>query len=478
MTSKSRSISLHALTAVIFVLATALAAMAYQWDRPVTAAMVYLFGVVAVAGLEGVRGGIVAALTASAIYNVLLSDPIFRFSLTSAEDLVPLLAFNLSAVASGLLAGRLKDRARAAESVSRRIEALFEISKVLQSAVRLQDVSSAARSFAKGMVEIYLVDNGAPRAVEGANCLPLVESLLASGRNLLRKGDFMAFTLAAPAGLLGVAVIEDIWENADVHADVEAFINLLSITVERCLLLESASEAELIRRSESFKTSLLSSVSHDLRTPLSTISASATSLTRFGEELTEETKADLLNMIVEQCGRLDRYTGNLLNLTRLQAGVDVSQFVTCDAIEVLGSAILRARSLAGEHEIEKHFGTPSAIVRADPVMLEQVFYNVLENAIRYSPPRSRISVGVAAHDSELEISVADSGPGIPEADLFQVFDRFYRGGTAAGTDGSGLGLSIAKGFSEAFGGRIAAENVEAAGARIRIDLPLDGMGAA
>jgi two-component system, OmpR family, sensor histidine kinase KdpD len=479
VTSSERPLARHLVTLGIFIVATALAATAHEWNRPVTAAIVYLFGVVAVAGLAGVRGGIIAAIAASLTYNVFLSDPVYRFSLGSAEDLVPLVAFNLSAVASGLLAGRLKDRAQAAESASRRIQALFEVSKVLQAAVRLQDIPAAASGFTRGAVEIYLMDGDELRAVEGADVRPLARELLATDRASLREAEFIAFRLSASGGLLGVAVIEIPGDgDQERTADLEAFTTLLSITIERCLLLESASEAELIRRSESFKTSLLSSVSHDMRTPLSAISASASSLNRFGADLAEETKADLLNMIVEQCDRLDRYTGNLLNLTRLQSGLDGSHLVACDAVEVLGSAILRARSLKGEHVIEKSFSLSSATVRAVPVMLEQVFYNVLENAIRYSPPGSRIGIDVVALDSSVEVSVVDCGPGIPNEDLSRVFERFYRGGTAAATDGSGLGLSIAKGFTEAFGGSIVAENAEGSGAQVRIRLPLYELAAA
>lgn len=217
----------------------------------------------------------------------------------------------------------------------------------------------------------------------------------------------------------------------------------------------------------------MSSVSHDMRTPLGAISASATSLSQFGDELAQETRADLLAIIVEQCGRLDRYTANLLNLTRLQAGLDASHFVTCDAVEVLGSAISRARDFSGEHLITKRFAAGSAIVRADPVMLEQVFYNVLENAMRYSSPKSEITVGVMALAATVEISIQDEGPGIPDNDILHVFQRFYRGTKVPTAEGSGLGLSIAKGFTEAFGGRIEAENSDFAGACIRILLPLD-----
>jgi two-component system sensor histidine kinase KdpD len=256
-------------------------------------------------------------------------------------------------------------------------------------------------------------------------------------------------------------------------------VNLLSIALERCLLLERLSEAELVKRSEEFKTALLSSVSHDMRTPLSAISASASSLARFGAELDGETRRDLLSMIQEQCDRLNRYTTNLLNLGRLQAGVDDTQFTQCDALEVLGSAIARTRNLGSKHEITKFYEVASASVRADPVMLEQVYYNVLENAARYSPDGSRIEVWAAVNGDDLCISILDQGPGIPPADLELVFDRFYRSRSAFPSEGSGLGLSIAKGFTQAFGGSIEAAPAPGhpGGTMIKIALPLDASSA-
>jgi two-component system sensor histidine kinase KdpD len=280
-----------------------------------------------------------------------------------------------------------------------------------------------------------------------------------------------------PAGSDAVLVLT--WPEQPREAtpghDLEAFVNLLSIALERCLLLERLSEAELIKRSEEFKTALLSSVSHDMRTPLSAISASASSLSRFSAELDDDTRRDLLDMIQEQCDRLNRYTTNLLNLGRLQAGVDQTQFTQCDALEVLGSAISRTRSLRTKHEITKSYDLASAIVRADPVMLEQIFYNVLENAVRYSPDGSRIKVSASAIGSNLSIAISDEGQGIPAADLDLVFDRFYRSRASHPYEGSGLGLSIAKGFTQAFHGSIEAAPASSSkgGTMIKISLPLD-----
>ena len=462
----------------VFVLAASAAVFAQQWNRPVTAALLFLLGVTLVGALEGLRGGLVAAVLASVIYNFFLSDPVFRFSLTSAEEYVPLIAFNLSAAVSGLLAGRLKDRALAAELSSRRMRALFDVSQRLQAAVRVGDIPEAIGGFTPTDPEIYVASGTTVEAIQGASeHSRLARQLLDGGHSALREGDHKAVRLSVPAGTDAVLVLAWPERSREVSSDhdLDAFVNLLSIALERCLLLERLSQAELIKRSEEFKTALLSSVSHDMRTPLSAISASASSLSRFGAELDEHTRRDLLGMIEEQCDRLNRYTTNLLNLGRLQAGLDPTQFTQCDALEVLGSAISRLRSLGTNHDINKSYDVASAPVRADPVMLEQIFYNVLENAARYSPSGSRIEVLTRTANERVSISISDEGEGIPESDLELVFDRFYRSRSSHPQEGSGLGLSIAKGFAQAFEGSIEAAPAPGllGGTMIKISLPLD-----
>jgi two-component system sensor histidine kinase KdpD len=470
----------YARTAAVamFILAASAAVFAQQTSRPVTAAIVFLLGVTVVGALEGLRGGLVAAVLASVIYNFFLSDPVFRFSLTSAEEYVPLIAFNLSAAMSGLLAGRLKDRALAAELSSRRMRALFDVSQRLQAAVRMREIPEAISGFTPSVPEIYVASGGSIQPIQDpSDHIELAQQLLEYGHSNLRAGSLEALHLPMPAGFDAVLVLawpERPREVSSGH-DLDAFVNLLSIALERCLLLERLSEAELIKRSEEFKTALLSSVSHDMRTPLSAISASASSLSRFGTELDDDTRRDLLSMIEEQCGRLNRYTTNLLNLGRLQAGVDQTQFTQCDALEVLGSAISQTRGLGTGHQITKSYAIAYAPVRADPVMLEQIFYNVLENAVRYSPDGSRIEVSAAVVEASVTITISDQGQGISPADLELVFDRFYRSRSSYPHEGSGLGLSIAKGFTQAFHGSIKAAPAPAplGGTMIKISIPLD-----
>lgn len=470
----------QALAFVIFLLATAAAIAAQRAQLPLTAAILYLLGVTLVGGLAGIKGGLAGALAASLIYNFFISAPVFRFSLVSAEEYVPLIGFNLSAAASALLAGRLKERALAAETANLQLKALFDLSQRLQSAVHVDQIPAAVEGFARSIgrsePELYVANGDGLSGVAGANNgVELASELVTSRLGRLEVGQKLALLLATGAGPVGVLVLHLAPEarSRQREQDLEAFVNVLSIALERFLLLEQVSEAELIKRSEEFKTALLSSVSHDMRTPLSAISASASSLASY--ELPDEVREDLLATIREQCERLNRYTTNLLNLGRLQAGVDPRQFTECDALEVLGTAISRARAVAGERGIEKAYRVDSALVRADPVMLEQVFYNVLENAVHYSPERSSISVAANVEDGHLVVDIVDEGPGIAAGDEERVFNRFYRAQPPSSHEGSGLGLSIAKGFAEAFDGSIAARRVDEifGGTGIRISLPLE-----
>lgn len=465
----------HLVALAVLVVTTAAAAVADQTDRPITSAALYLLGVTIIGALEGVTGGLLGALAASLIYNFLLIEPAFQFTFDSLDDYVPLIAFNACAAVSGLLTGRLRDRALAAETATSRVAALLALSQELQAAVEPQDILDAVNGFrSKGerRFELFVANSGALSPVGDQRCQALAAALWSTGGVTLRQGLCEAILLSSPNGAMGILITEEVGPGQDPEI-MDALVSLVSIALERCILLQSLSETELIRRSEELKTALLTSVSHDMRTPLSAIAASASSLARYGGDLSTESRADLLDMIQEQCGRLDRYTTNLLNLSRVQAGIDCAAFTRCDALEVLGSAIVQARNLGTGHRIDKSLASAEAVVTADPVMLEQVFYNVLENAIRYSPATSPIKVAAHVGDGRLAVSFEDQGPGIPPEDTDRIFERFYRVSAARPGAGSGLGLAIAKGFTEAFSGTIGAAKGRRRGACITVELPLE-----
>ena len=470
----------HVAAVAAFMAAAAGSALAQSSGRPITAAIVFLLGVTIAGALEGIWGGLLAALTASVAYNFFLIEPTFRFSLATLEDYVPIIAFNASAVASGLLTGRLRDRAGAAERATARVATLLDLSRMLQAAVDLADVAAAVRAYVGpgGEAELHVASGGALEPVDPEpRHAGLARAVFAGTRPPGPDGRLLALLLFSAEAPFGVLVFE--WpatEGRHLHdEDLAALVNLVSLAAERCLLLRRVAASELVRKSEEFKTALLSSVSHDMRTPLSAISASASSLARFGGDLDDAAKADMLSTIQEQCDRLNRYTTNLLSLGRLQAGLDHDRFTACDALEALGAAVAGVRSAGSGHDIVKRIAPPQALVKADPVMLEQVFHNVLDNSIRYSDPGSPVTVSAAIRRSRLLVSIRDVGRGIPVGQFSRVFDRFYRAGETS-PEGSGLGLAIAKGFTEAFGGRIWAGVPDDAGGGtiVTIELPLAG----
>jgi two-component system sensor histidine kinase KdpD len=208
---------------------------------------------------------------------------------------------------------------------------------------------------------------------------------------------------------------------------------------------------------------------------LAIISACAGSLLRYPEGLTEEARRDLLQSIEHQSARLNHLTGNLLSLGRIEGGLDLARMAHIDALEVLGSALVTVRQLAPDRVITKELGLAEAIVRADPSMLEQVFINVLQNAVVHTPSKSPIHVGVQAGSNEVVIAVDDEGPGIAAEQRERIFERFQQAPLPGQrSPGSGLGLSIARGFARAVGGdvRLGRRPSGAEGARFEIRLPM------
>jgi len=449
----------------VFVIGTLATYVAQSADRPVSAALIYVSAVTIIGAVNGLRGGLLAGIGASVFYNFFFSEPLLDFGVTTSDEYIPLLAFNLSALLSGALAGRINDRARAAEIAQQKINLLLDISNQLQTAVHLEDIDRAivqtgifdsSREF-----EIYALGDKDWIAVKGK------ERWLAEARYAFRQGELrdikdqkIAYLLSSSQRRVGVLICtRDAQKSRRLSKiDFDAVLNLLSMAVDRFVLLHQKSEAEAMRRSEEFKTALLSSISHDMRTPLAAISASASSLASYGDTLPESSRKEMLTIIQDQCERLNRYTTNLLNLGRLQAGISPDQLESLDLVEMLGSAVNTVKMHHSGREIIKSLPFDGCTVRANPVMLEQLFYNILENAIQYSPDKAPVLITGHKQDGRVEIAISDQGCGIPVSELNRVFDRFYRSAENIRKEGHGLGLSIASGFARAFGGDISAHS--------------------
>jgi two-component system sensor histidine kinase KdpD len=249
--------------------------------------------------------------------------------------------------------------------------------------------------------------------------------------------------------------------------------NQLAVAIERTRLREEASEAEILRRTDEAKTALLNTVSHDLRTPLSSIIASAGSLLQQDVEWTEEERRDFARAIEEEGERLNRLVGNLLDLSRIQAGSLAPQRGWYDLSALVDDVLGRLRSATSQHRVVVSIEEGFPPVFLDYVLIDEVLANLVENAVKYTPPGSEIGIRASKTNGAVRVEVADRGPGFPPEALPRLFDPFYRvrreGQTARGT---GLGLAVAKGLVEAHGGQIWAENRRTGGGRLVFTLPL------
>jgi two-component system, OmpR family, sensor histidine kinase KdpD len=247
--------------------------------------------------------------------------------------------------------------------------------------------------------------------------------------------------------------------SAEDERIVQALIDQTSVAIERTLLVDEAARAQANAESERLRSALLSSISHDLRTPLSSILGAVTSLRSLGGKMPAEARDDLLATIEEEAGRLSRFVSNLLDMTRVESGaVDVKRD-WIDVADAVHAAIRRARKVWPNRPIETAIARDLPLVQGESALFEQVMFNLLDNANKYSNPGTPTQVKLAAGDEGIVVTVTDEGPGISESDLPHVFEKFYRArGVDGRSPGTGLGLAICRGIVTAMGGSISVQS--------------------
>jgi two-component system sensor histidine kinase KdpD len=253
---------------------------------------------------------------------------------------------------------------------------------------------------------------------------------------------------------------------------LETFASQTAIVIERATLAQEAHEAKIRAETERLRNLLLSSVSHDLRTPLATITGAASSLLESEGLLKPETRGELIQSILDEAERLNRLLGNLLSMTRIESGGVQVQKEWQPLEEVVGAALNHVEKLLHGRRALVRIPDDLPLVQIDGALIEQVLVNLLENAIKYTPEETTIELTARTADGAVVVEVADRGPGLSEADLDRVFEKFYRGAHAGDRGGVGLGLSICRGIVEAHGGRIWAGNRDGGGATILFTIPL------
>ncbi|PPQ40676.1 two-component system, OmpR family, sensor histidine kinase KdpD [Rhodoblastus acidophilus] len=457
--------------------------------------MVFLLAVLGCAATYGPWSAVAASFLSFLAYNFFFIPPIHTFTVAEPQEVLSLLVFLIVAVATGSLAGRVHDQATAASRRAEAIAALYAFSRKLAGAARLDDVLWASATHLHrtqgGSIVLLLPQDGELQlrtawppdrelsAGEVGAAQWAFDKQEASGwrTNTLPNLAMQFRPLLSPRGAVGVCGFTPLAADAPLAPEQEreltALLEQTALAIDRSLLIGEAVRAAALEDNEKLRTTLLSSLSHDLRTPLSSITGAVTTLRQFGAQMPEEDREDLLASIEEEAARLSRFVANLLDMSRIESGALKLRRDMIETSECVRAAAERSRRVFPQFRIETSVARDLPFIQGDAQMLEQVLFNLLDNAHKYGGERGAV-IHARQQGDKVVISVTDDGPGVKPADLVRIFEKFFRGGRSDGRKaGTGLGLSICKGLVEAMGGTIEAQSPAARrrGTRILLRFP-------
>ncbi|ACZ42998.1 histidine kinase [Thermobaculum terrenum ATCC BAA-798] len=509
-----RALSRYLFTVGSVALVTALIWLMTDRVRLANISMLYLLAVMVVAVTCGSVPAIIASVLSFLAFDFFFVQPTWSLTIRDPDEWLALLLFLITAIVTGQLAALLRRRAEEASRREREANLLYELLRVLGEEEIGVALESAAEQIRRELrlegvgIEISSLDNGGPIRVFSGSKRARLQLLTLSGSRRYVLEDGAPTNGGAPRSTW-LHVAPNLPQMGRAHRDLlrvvyihtegrrlgsinlvgggslsDADVRLLSAvaqqlgrTLERAALRRRAMEMEAIKRADELKTSLINAVSHDLRTPLATISAAADSLLRQDVEWSEEERRGFVRDIAEESRRLGRLVDNLLDMSRLEGGSLRPHKSWCDLGALVEETIDRLGSLTAHHQLHLEVEEDLPPVLLDYVEIGQVVSNLLENAIKYAPQGTTIDIQVRRQGDEVRVAIADRGPGIPPQDLSRIFDKFYRvQGSSPAPQGMGLGLSVAKGLIEAHGGRIWGENRPGGGAVFSFTLPLSPAG--
>jgi two-component system sensor histidine kinase KdpD len=454
--------------------------------------MLFLLVVLFVSVTLGRVGAIVAAVVSVLLFDVLFVPPRFSLSVDNSQYLVTFAVMLITGLISGQMSAGLKDKERQALQREIRTRALYETASKLAGAIAVSQVKeiceiffheelavSAAILIANdGVIDFELPNNQAPFPLERH----LVDNAIRSGKTI--NNEAIATTryasiyvpLKASAAIRGVLALSQHGRPTQLNADdlslAQTLGAVLAITIERLHYVEVASQADLDRVSERLRATILSALSHDLKTPLTVIMGLAESLGR-GSSAPAATAVNVSRDIYTNALRLKTMVNNLLDIVRLEQGRMALGLEWHSLEEVVGAGIqYLGQSLTANHAVRVHIAPDFPLLEMDAILMERVFSNLLENAAKFSPAGSLIEIEATLQGGSAHITISDQGPGFLAADRVTAFERYNRGALAHMQEGLGMGLSICQMIINAHGGDIHLDNHAQGGACVQVVLPL------
>lgn len=460
-------------------------------------ALFYLLPVLVSAVRWGRGPSLLASFLGVLSFDFFFVPPVFSLSVSDVRYTFTFAIFLVVGVVTAHMAARIRNELEKTRQEEKRTLALYSLSRQIAARADLDEVLKAfAETVAKtvnGQVSIVMpgLEDGVPRqvaayppdtAVYGDKEQAVVHWVLEQGKRAgrgtetLREAAELVFPVGTDKATLAALVIRLEPQGGVLSPDqghlIEAFANLAAAAIIRVRLGQEAEKAQWLAESEKLHKALLDSISHDLRTPLSSITGAVTGLLAEENAYDDAARKVLLDTIKDGALRMDRFVANLLDMTRLQSGVLRLSREWCDVEDIVGVSLREMRDALQGHPLAVDIPPDLPLVNVDFGLIEHVLINLLENAAKYSRPEDPITISARGSNESVVVTVADSSPPIPSSERQHIFDKFYRLRGPNDAGGTGLGLSICKGIVEAHGGMIWADSLPGAGNRFTFSLPV------
>ena len=458
--------------------------------------LVFLTAVVSVAVRFGLWPSMLASVAASLCYNFFFLPPVYTFTITDPTNVAAFFFFMLIAILVSNVAARVRTQAVTATGRIRTTESLYAFSRKLAGTATLDDVLWATAYQIALMLKVRVVlllpedemltvkagyppeDQLDKADLAAANWAWANDRTAGRGSDTLPGAKRLFLPMRTGRGLIGVIGIDDDRTGPlltpDARRLLDALVDQGALAIERVLLVEDMDQVKRTVESDRLRSALLTSISHDLKTPLASVLGAASTMRDLGSRLSEFEKRDLLATVIDESERLNRFIANLLDMTKLESGAVVPNSMRQDIGEIVGSVLRRASKILAHHKVSLDLAADMPMLELDAVLFEQVLFNLLDNAAKYAAAGTTISIRSQRDKKSMTLQIIDEGDGIPETELESVFDKFYRAQKGDHVrPGTGLGLAISRGFVEAMRGTISATNrTDRSGAVLTIRLPI------